>query len=104
MCSEILRAGCGAAAVAALVLAPSAVASSAGTGVVGPAVPAAVTDQFPLNAPSGWDAAGEPTPAGAAAVDQTPAIVPLPPALVTGLMGLGGMALFRVGRRVYRRR
>jgi hypothetical protein len=35
---------------------------------------------------------------------ERPAIVPLPPALGTGLVGLGTMAVLRVGRRVYRRR
>ena len=99
MWSEISRAGCGAAVVAAALLAPQAGAAGAA-----PAVPAAVTDQFPLGAPSGWEAAGEPATAGAAADAQAPAVVPLPPALGTGLMGLAGMALLRVGRRVYRRR
>ena len=35
---------------------------------------------------------------------ERPAVVPLPPALGTGLVGLGTMAALRVGRRVYRRR
>ena len=103
MWSEILRAGSGVAVAAAIVLARSAVASPDAGGVA-PAVPAAMTDQVPLSAPSGWETVGEFAPAGATAVDQAPAVVPLPPALGTGLMGMAGMVLFRVGRRVYRRR
>jgi hypothetical protein len=101
MCSQILRAGCGVAVVAAVLLAPAAVASPAGG--LAPAVPTAVTDQFPLSTTPGRDGAGEGGLAGADA-DQAPVVVPLPPAVATGLMGLAGMALFRVGRRVYRRR
>ena len=103
MWSEILRAGCGAAVAAAVVLAPPA-AASPDAGGVAPAAPAAMTDQVPLSVPSGWEIVGDLAPAGGADVDQAPAVVPLPPALGTGLMGMAGMVLFRVGRRVYRRR
>jgi hypothetical protein len=36
--------------------------------------------------------------------EEKPVEVPLPPALATGLAGLGAMAVLRVGHRVYRRR
>ena len=38
-----------------------------------------------------------------AAQAEAPVVVPLPPALGTGLVGLAAMAILRVGRRVYRR-
>ena len=44
------------------------------------------------------------SPAGFVADGERPAVVPLPPALGTGLVGLATMAVLRVGRRVYRRR
>ena len=48
-----------------------------------------------------------PTPlslVAAADPQETPAVVPLPPALGTGFVGLVTMGMLRVGRRLYRRR
>jgi hypothetical protein len=70
-------------------------------------VPVGVTmDQYelpPADGPGGIDAQpGAPTPAAPA--DAAPVIVPLPPPLFSGLLGLGAMAAIRVCRRVGRRR
>jgi hypothetical protein len=109
MWSEMLRPP----AAAALLSAALAVAQSAGAGEVSPAVQGvALTDEFPLTAVRGteglparppYDPAGQ-SGADSLIADQPPAVVPLPPPLATGLAGLAGMAVFRVGRRVYRRR
>ena len=42
--------------------------------------------------------------AATAEPQEKPVVVPLPPALATGLAGLGTMAVLRVGRRIYGRR
>jgi hypothetical protein len=97
MWSEMLRAP----AAAAVLSAALAVAQSARAGEVPPAVQGvALTDQFPLTATSPAGQSG----ADSLTADRPPAVVPLPPPLATGLAGLAGMAVFRVGRRVYRRR
>jgi len=103
MLSEILHAPRGAAVALATVLVVPAAARAAGPSDVSPpAVPTITIDQIPLGPVPNC----EPDQQNAfdAAADETPAIVPLPPALATGLTGLAGMMVVRVGRRVCRRR
>jgi len=94
----MLRAPMGAAVALAAVLAAAAVAHAADPPITDGL---ALTDQFPLTATS---QPGQSAGVDSLQPDEPPAVVPLPPALGTGLAGLVGMAVFRVGRRVYRRR
>ena len=95
MWSENLRAAGGAAVALAAILAVAAAAHAAQP----PAADGlALGDQFPLTATGQSGGVDSPQ------ADEPPAVVPLPPALGTGLAGLAGMVVFRVGRRVYRRR
>ena len=106
MCSRTPHAPCGNAGAWVILLVAfvsAVVAGRAGASARHAVVPVEVTvDQFEL--PRHRESSGggaESRPSGAA--EPAPLVAPLPPALGTGLAGLGAMALLRVGRRVVRR-
>ena len=109
MCSRTLRTPGGNArawVIYSFVVVSAILATSASAAVV----PVDVTvDQFDLGASdesfqSAIDVNLSPLTLDPAEAHATPSVVPLPPALGTGLFGLAAMAVLRVGRRVYRRR
>jgi hypothetical protein len=111
MCSRTLHAPDGNAGAWVILLSAVVLASGAAPAAAVPAavVPVGATvDQFELP-PPGESSPGETDlhssfGSAAAAPQAAPVVVPLPPALGTGLAGFAAMALLRVGRRVYRRR
>jgi len=111
MCSRTLHAPGGNAGPWVIMLAAVALASGGAPAAAAPpaVVPVGATvDQFELPQP-GESSPGEidlhPGLGPAVAEPQAaPVVVPLPPALGTGLAGFAAMVLLRVGRRVYRRR